>query len=191
VYHTISFLSCLEKVVENVVAEMSSEHAEKNGQLNDAQFGSSKRQSVIDAAAIMINRAHNAWLHGNIVRVLLIYIKAAFPSMANRRLVNAMKDKCMYGDLIRYTHNCLSERTVEMVLEGNAMERQPEETGVPLGSPASPILFAIYTAELIAQGERLVAICLSYVDDICWIATGPVVNEVVRKFEAYCAESFE
>jgi hypothetical protein len=139
----------------------------------------------------MINRAHNAWLHGNIVGVLLMDIKAAFPSVAKGRLVNAMEEKRMDGDFIRWTHNFLSKRTVEIVLEGKAMERQPVEAGVPQGSPVSPILLAIYSAELIAKGERVGAEGVSFVDDIGWIATGRDVYEVVTKLEACAAESLE
>jgi len=49
----------------------------------------------------------------------------------------------MDGDLIRWTESFLSERTVEMIIEGNAFEIHPVEAGVPQGSPVSPILFPI------------------------------------------------
>jgi len=53
----------------------------------------------MDAAAIMVGRAHAAWRDGHIAGVLLMVIKAAFPSMAKRRLVNLMKVRQMDGDL--------------------------------------------------------------------------------------------
>jgi len=55
----------------------------------------------------------------------------------------------MDGDLIQWTESFLSERTVEMIIKGNAMESHPVEAGVPQGSHVSPILFAIYTSGLI------------------------------------------
>jgi hypothetical protein len=75
--------------------------------------------------------------------MLLLDIKAAFPSLAKGRLVNLIKVRQKDGDHIRWTESVLSERTVEMIIEGNSMERHPVEAGVPLGSPLSPILFAI------------------------------------------------
>jgi hypothetical protein len=119
------------------------------------------------------------------------YILLMFPSVAKGRLVNAMKEKRMDGDLIRWTHSFLSERTVEMVLEDKAMKRQPVEAGVPQGSPVSPILFAIYTAGLIKNVERMGVEGLSFVDNLGWIATGKAVNEVVRRLEACAADSLE
>jgi hypothetical protein len=45
--------------------------------------------------------------------------------------------------------SCLSERIVVMIIEGNPMKRHPVEAGVQQNSPGSPIVFAIYTSELI------------------------------------------
>jgi len=110
------------KVVEKVAAELLSEEAERRRLQSDGHFGSRKVRAAIDAAAIMVNRAHAAWTNGHITGVLHMDIKAAFPSVAKRRLVNLMKLRQMDGDLIRWTESFLLERTVEMVIEGNAME---------------------------------------------------------------------
>jgi hypothetical protein len=105
----------------------------------------------------MVDRAHAAWNGGHIAGVLLMDIKAAFPSVAKGRLVNLMKVRQMDGDLIRWTESFLSERTVEMIIEGNALERYPVEAGVPQGSTVSPILFPIYTSGLIKWVEEYVS----------------------------------
>jgi len=120
-------------------------------------------------------------------------IKAAIPSVAKGRLVNLMKVRQMDGDLIRWTESFLSNRTVEMIIEGNAMERHPVETGVPQGSPVLPILFVIYTSELIkwvkeyvSQTERL-----SFLDYLGWVAARSDVNLVITILERCTAKSIE
>jgi hypothetical protein len=142
-YRSILLLSCMGKVVEKVAAELLSEEAERKGLLSDGPFGSRKGRSAIDAAAITVDRAHIAWANSHITGVLLIDIKAAFPSVAKGRLVNLMKVREIDGDLVRWMESFLSERTVEMIIEGNAIDRQPVEAEVPQGSPVSRILFAI------------------------------------------------
>jgi hypothetical protein len=112
-------------VVEKVVAELWSEVAERRGLLSDGEFGSRKGRSAIDAAAIMVDRAHAAWTNGHITGVLLMDIKAAFPSVATGRLLNLIKVRQMNGDLIRWTDSFLSETMVEMIIEGNTMQRHP------------------------------------------------------------------
>jgi hypothetical protein len=160
--------------------------------LSDGQFGSKKGQSAIDAAAIMVDRAHAAWTNGHVTGVLLMDIKAAFRSVAKGRLVNLMKVRQMDGDLIQWTESFLSDSTVEMILEGNAMERHRVEAGVPQGSPVSLILFAIYTSGLIKLVEEYVpSEGLSFVHYLGWVATGSDVDQVVTILEKCAANSIE
>jgi len=166
-YQMMSLLSCMGKVVKKVVAELLSDEAQRRALLSDSQFGSRKKRSAIDAAAIMVDWAHSAWKEDNITGVLLMHIKAAFPSLARGRLIHAMKAKRIDGDHIRWTESFLSDRTVEMVIEGNVLQSHPVDAGVPQGSPVSPILFAIHTAGLIKWvEERVQAEGLSFVDDL-------------------------
>jgi hypothetical protein len=192
-YCSISLLRCMGKVVENVVAELLSEEAERRGLLSDGQFGSRKGRSAIDAAAIMVDRAHAAWTNGHIPGVLLMDIKAAFPSVAKGRLVNIMKTRQMDGDHIRWTESFLSDKAVEMIIEGNAMERHPVEAGVPQASPVSPILFAIYTSGLIKWVKEYVSEAegLSFMDDVSWVATASDVTQVVMILERCAVKSIE
>jgi hypothetical protein len=99
--------------------------------------------------------------------MLLMDIKAAFASVTIGRLVNEIKAKHIDGDLIRWTECFLSDRMAEMTIQGNAMTRHPVNAGVPQGSPLLPILFAIYTAELINWVKEYVsAEGLTFADDL-------------------------
>jgi hypothetical protein len=167
-YRSISLLSCMGKVDEKVVAELLSDEAERRGLLSNGQFGSRRGRSSIDAAAIMVDRAHAAWKGSLIADMLLMDIKAAFPSVAKGRRVNLMTVRQMDGDRIRWTESFLSERTLEMIFKGNTMERHPVEAGVPQGSPVSPILCVIYTSGMIKWVEEYVSQAegLFFVDDL-------------------------
>jgi len=156
-YHSISLRSCMGKVVATVATEMLSEEAEGWELPSDRQFISRKQPLAIDAAAIMVDRAHAAWTNGHITGMLLMGIKGASTSMAKGRLVNLKKVRLMDGDHIRWTESCPSETTVEMILEGNAMERHWVEAGVPEGSRVPRILFAIYTWGLLKRVREYVS----------------------------------
>jgi hypothetical protein len=90
-YRSMSLLSGMGKVVEKVVAELLAEEAERGGLLSYGQYGRRKRRSAIDAAAIMVDKAHPAWREGYIAGVLLMDIKAAFPSIGRGRLIYTMR----------------------------------------------------------------------------------------------------
>ena len=181
-YRSILLLSCLRNVVEKVVGEVLAEEAERRGLNSGGQYGSRKRRSEIDAAAIMVDRAQAAWRQGLIAGVLLMDIKAAFPSIGRGRLIHTMRGNGMDGHLIRWAASFLTGRMVEMVIEGNVMERHPVEAGIPQGSPVSPILIAICTSGLMKWVEERFsgAEGLSSVDDVGWVATANDINEVVR-----------
>jgi len=152
-------------VIEKVVAELLSDEAKRRALLSDGQSGSREKRSALDTAAIMVDRAHTAWKADNTRCILLMDIKAALQSVARGRLIDAKKAKNRDGDLIRWTESCLSERTVQMVIEGNVFQSHPVEAGVPQGYPILPIPFAIHTAGMImCVDERVQAESLSFVD---------------------------
>jgi hypothetical protein len=192
-YHSISLHSCMEQVVKKVGIELRSEEAKRRGLLRDGQFRSSKGRSAIKAAAIMVDRAHAAWTNGQITGVLLMDIKAAFPRVATGRLVNMMQVRQLDGDLIQWKQRLLSERKVVMTIEDNIMQRHPVGTAVAQGSPLSPILFAIYTSELMKWVEEYVSKAegLSMVDDVGRVATGSDVNHVVSILVRCAAKRIE
>jgi len=180
-FRSISPHSRLGTVVDIVAAELLPDDAERYGLLSDGQFGSRKGQSAIDAVAIIVNRAHGAWTYGYISGVLLMDIQAAYLSVATGRVVHLIKVRQMDGDHIRWTERFAWERSEELIIKGNAMERHPVEAGVLQGSPVSPVLFGIYTPPLMQWVEEYVsdAKMLSFVHNRRCLATTSDVNHVV------------
>jgi hypothetical protein len=138
----------------------------------------------------MVDRIRAAWTHSHITGVLLMDIKAAFPRVAKGWLVNLMKVRQMDGDHIQWTESFLSKRTVQMIIQGNAMETHVVEARVPQSSHLSPILFVIYTSEQINWVEQYVsAEGRSIVDDLGWEVTGSDVNQGVTTRERCAVKS--
>jgi hypothetical protein len=167
VYPTISLLSCMKKVVEYMVAELLAEEPEGRGRLSEGQYGSRKRRSPIDVAALTADRAHTAWRDGHTAGVLLLDIKAAFPSIG-RRLIHTMRGKGMDGVLVQWMASILTDRRIEMVIEGNVVQRHPVDAGIPQGTPVSMIVFTIQGSGLIQLVEAMGtgAESLSFVVDV-------------------------
>jgi len=189
-HHFISVIHCMGKDVEKVVAELPADKAERWGLHCDGQYGSRKRWSAIDAAAIWVYSTHAAWRDGHIGGVLLMDIKAAFRSLVWGRLITTMRGKGMDRDIIRWRESIPTAWTVDMVIDRNVLERHPVEAVLPQGSPVSLILFAIFMSGFIKSIEERVSAVegLSFVDDVRWVATGNNVTQVMSK-DVACAQS--
>jgi hypothetical protein len=58
------------------------------------------------------------------------------------------------------------------------------DTGIPRGSPVSPILFAIYISGIFEEIEaKTGAIGISFIGDVCWLAIGSDVTTITTKLE--------
>lgn len=65
-----------------------------------------------------------------------------------------MKDLDIDDDLIGWTQSFLTDRSVEIVINGCTNEKQKIESGIPQGSPVSPILFLIYISDVFSMVEK-------------------------------------
>jgi hypothetical protein len=83
----------------------------------------------------MIDKAQAVRTNGHITGVLLMDYKGAFPTVPKRRRVIGMMVKKMDRDLIQWMESKRSEPTVELIIQGNAMERHPVRPGDLYGSP--------------------------------------------------------
>jgi hypothetical protein len=171
--------------VEKVVTEVLSDKAERRALLSDIQFGSRKKWSAINAAAMISDRSHTMWKEDNITGILRWTSLAVSPSVTSGSLIHAINVEKIDGDVIRWTESVHGERTVEMVIEGNVLPSHPMDAGVQQGSRVSLIPSAIHTTGLIMLVDStLQAKGLSFVDDLGLVATVKNVNQVVDRLEA-------
>jgi ribonuclease HI len=184
-YRVIALLNCLGKVVEKVVATRISNFVEERGIMHPGQFGSRQRHSSIDAVACLTQWTHEAWREGQILGTLMMDVKGAFDHVHRGLLLRRMKDMGIHRELRAWTESFLTNRRASLVLDGLEGEARAVETGVPQGSPVSPILFAIYLSPLFTHVEdQCPTAGLSFVDDVCWTVRGRDVGEVTTKLEA-------
>jgi len=180
-YRVITLLNCLGKVVEKVAANAIAEECERRQLLHDGQFGCRKRRSAIDAVGRLMKRVEEAWGRGNTAAVLLMDVKGAFPHVAKGNLIRRMEEMGFEADLVRWVENFMEERKVIMSMDGREGDSMDVQTGVPQGSPVSPVLFVIYLSGLFGEVEEKEGDCesegISFVDDVAWVVEGADVGE--------------
>ncbi|ODM14511.1 hypothetical protein SI65_10133 [Aspergillus cristatus] len=183
-YRVISLLNCLGKVVEKVAADAIARHCETMGVLHPGQMGSRKQRSAIDAVACLIQNTHEAWRLQQLVGALFLDVKGAFDHVNPSRLITRLIEFNLDGDLIRWVQSFLTNRWVQLQIDNTQCRAQPINSGVPQGSPVSPILFIIYLSGVFDVVEGMAGVqSLSFADDIGLLASGHSVKEVCDKLQ--------
>ena len=190
-YQCISLLNCLGKMVEKVTAMMVSAHCEAVRGLHPGHYGCRAQRSAVHAVGVTIAQAQEAWGRDCIVGALLMDVAAAFPSVARGCLLRKMRRAGLDECLVKWTDSFMRDRKVIMSVDGQDGEPVSVTTGLPQGSPISPVLFAHYVAEIHGAVEDQVEDSrgISFVDDVTWIVEGTDISDVASKPERCAAAS--
>jgi len=167
-YRVISLLDVISKLLERTAAHLIADHLERKRGLHKGQFGCRKRRSCVEAVAISMNRTKKAWAGKKVAGALFMDVKSAFNNVNKMILGQRMEDLGLEADLIRWTMSYMSDWQMKLVLDGETGEENPVDTGVPQGSPATPILFVTYHSCIFDAVEQAAPGIsgLSFVDDI-------------------------
>ncbi|EED23614.1 reverse transcriptase, putative [Talaromyces stipitatus ATCC 10500] len=184
-YRVISLLKCLGKVIEKLVAELITNFAEAQDLFHNGQFGGRRQRSAIDAVAYLVEEIHQAWANRKLAAALFMDIEGAFDHVILAKLVEVLREASVDGDLIHWVISFLSDWRVTLVIDGHMGKEVPISSGLPQGSPVSPILFVLYVHGLSRAIERSVpeVRCLSFVDNQGLITAASSVKEACRILE--------
>lgn len=192
-WRVISLLSCLGKVIEKLAAGLIADWCEAQEALHPGQMGCRRGRGAIDAVACLVQTVHEGWAQKLLTGTIFIDVMGAFDHVDPHKLSEAMEAAGLDYDLIRWTLSFLTDRRVSLVIDGYKASEQPIDSGLPQGSPVSPILFLIYIWGVFQAIERQVPgiKALSYADDIGLIAQGSSVSEICMQLEAAAKAAIE
>ena len=82
----------------------------------------------------------------------------------------------------------MSNRELRLQFDGNIEQFSTVDTGIPQGSPISPILFLIYIRDLFPS---LATRVLSYIDDIALVASSISLKKNIKTLQREATKLFE
>ena len=170
-YRPIALLNTVGKALEAVIATRLSYLVEAHGLLPQNHIGGRRGRSCEHAIHLLLERIHASWRAGAPVATLLtLDVSGAFDNTAHQRLIHNLRKRQVPLRIVNWIASFLCHRTTEIVLMEGAMGQTSTNTGIPQGSPLSPILYLFYNADLIdwihtAYPGR--AMVTGYIDDIC------------------------
>jgi ribonuclease HI len=192
-YRPIALLNCLGKTLEKLMATRLSYYAEKHGLLHCDQFGGRKQRSSIDAAMSLAHEIDKAMNSKQTYSVLFMDVKGAFDNVSKHRPLTTMQELGVPAVVRNWTSHFLSQRSTALTFDGLKDEQRAVLTGIPQGSPASPILFLLYIRPLFdaINSRHGAAIWMpSYIDDVALCVSGPTRVANARLLEDAAQTAF-
>jgi hypothetical protein len=191
-YRPIALLNCLGNILEKLMAMCLGQLAESHDILHIDQIGGRPKRSAIDTAIVLTHDVEANMKRGLVTSSLFLDVRGTFDNVSSARLLTRMHALGCPGAVTSWCSSFLSERTTALSFDGQTDIQRPIQTGIPQGSPASPILFLIYLCPLFdtIQQAHPMLWTPSYIDDVALVAHGRTRKENARALEAAARTAF-
>lgn len=163
-YRLIALLPTLSKGLERAIAIRLAHEAVEQEILSPRYMCATPQGAATDLLLSLVDQIE--WelkMQKRIVTVLTFDVKGAFDAVGPNRMIERLISQKWPTRLCHWVRAFLSDRTADMILDGEVGGSRCLGGSLPQGSPISPILFMLFMAPLYQQRSRL----RGYADDGC------------------------
>jgi hypothetical protein len=176
-YRPIALENTIAKLAETIIAKRLASAAEEHGLLPWNQMGGRRHRSTLSAVRLLTDSIHTAWTAkpGCVVSMLGLDLAGAFDNVSHIRLLHTLLRKGLPPWLIRFVASFLDGRRTRITFAGYQGPWIPIQSGIPQGSPLSPILFIFFISELLEAFEEPGqddVLGFGFIDDTSLVAWG-------------------
>ena len=127
----VSLLSVVSKVFEKLVNNRIVDHLEKRGIFSDFQYGFRSSRSTADLLTVVSDRIARAFNRSGATRAVALDISKAFDRVWHAGLLHKLKCYGISGQIFGLISSFLSNRQLQVVLDGKSSQKYPVNAGVP------------------------------------------------------------
>ena len=153
-YRPISLLSNISKVMEAVIAKSMSKFFLRHNLISNRQFGFRPNHSTNDVLTILSQCWSSALDEGKEVVAIALDIKGAFDRVWHNGLLAKLKSKGICGQLLKWIQNYLTNRSLQVILNGKSSRTFFFNASVAQGSILGPLLFSIFIDDITEECEN-------------------------------------
>ena len=147
-YCPVSLLSVVSKVFEKLVNNRIVDQLEQCGLFSDFQYGFRSSQSTADLLTVVSDRIARGFNRSRATQAVALDISKAFDRVWHAGLLHKLKSYGISGQIFGLISSFLSNRRLQVVLDGKSSQEYPVNAGAPQGSNLGPTLFLLYINHL-------------------------------------------
>ena len=147
------------KVFQKLVNNRIVDHLEKYGLFSDFQYGFRSSLSTADLLTIVSDRIARFFKRSGATLAVALDISKAFDRVWHAGLLHKLESYGISGQIFGLISSFLSNRRLQLVLDGKLPQEYPVNAGVPQGSILGPTLFLLYMNDLPDDVICNIAVC--------------------------------
>lgn len=180
-YRPIALTSVLCKIMERMVNKRILWFLESKRILNPIQSGFRKGRRTIDHLVRLESSINTGFASKASTVAVFLDIQKAYDMVWRKGVIIKMKKMGLTGKVVRWVNNFLTDRVIQVKINGLLSDKLIVENGVPQGSVISPLLFNIAVSDIPDQVSDVKI--SQYADDIAIWKTHKNIPFAIQKVQ--------